>query len=113
LGVSLREFCRQNDLDPGNMSKVERGVLPPPEGHAKLADYARMLGIKEGADEWFMFFDLAAASRGKIPDELMENERIVRALPIMFRTLRKEKITDEEAGRLMDIVGRAWRRERS
>ena len=112
LGVSLREFCRQNDLDPGNMSKVERGVLPPPEGHDKLADYARMLDIKEGTDEWLTFFDLAAASRGRIPDELMEDERVVRALPIMFRTLRKDKITDEEVERLMKVVGRAWRRER-
>ena len=104
LGVSLRAFCRKNGLDPGNMSKLERGVLAPPEGRGKLEAYAAMLGLQEGSDEWFEFFDLAAAARGRIPDSLLEDERVVRALPMMYRTLRKDKPEREEVERLMKLI---------
>ena len=110
-GLSLREFCRQNGLDPGNMSKIERGVLPPPDAREKLLEYARMLGIREGTDDWLTFFDLAAACRGRIPDELLEDERIVQALPLVFRRLRREELTDDELDRLTKLLEGAWRSE--
>ena len=109
LGLSLRAFCRKNGLDPGNMSKLERGVLAPPEGRGKLESYASMLDLKKGSDEWLEFFDLAAAARGRIPDGLLEDERVVRALPIMYRTLRKDKPDREEVERLMELIRGAWR----
>ncbi len=109
LGLSLRAFCRKNGLDPGNMSKLERGVLAPPEGRGKLEAYAAMLGLEEGSDDWFEFFDLAAAARGRIPDGLLEDDRVVRALPIVYRTLRKDKPEREEVERLMELIRGAWR----
>jgi transcriptional regulator with XRE-family HTH domain len=108
-GLSLREFCRRHELDAGNHSKLERGVLPPPESRERLERYATMLGLEEGTDDWFTFFDLAAAARGRIPDALMEEERVVRALPIMFRTLRRDRVTKKDLEKLADTISRAWR----
>ena len=108
LGLSLREFCRQHAFDPGNMSKLERGVLPPPESRDKLKQYADVLGIREGSDDWLTFFDLAAMARGEIPDALLQDERIVRALPIMFRRLRREELTDEQLERLVELLEGVW-----
>ena len=31
LGMTLRKFCEENDFDPGNISKLERGLLPAPQ----------------------------------------------------------------------------------
>lgn len=31
LGLTLRQFCEKHSMDPGNLSKIERGVLPPPK----------------------------------------------------------------------------------
>ena len=56
LGKTLRQFCLENNLDPGNISKLERGILPPPASSAKLAHYAKCLGIIKGTDEWLEFF---------------------------------------------------------
>lgn len=109
LGLSLREFCRAHNLDAGNMSKIERGVLPPPENRERLEEYAHMLKLKKGSDEWLAFFDLAAAARGRIPDKLMENESVVRALPLMYRTLRKAKNNDEQLKKFIKLVEGAWR----
>ena len=47
-------------MDPGNISKLERGKMPPP-GHDVLERYAGHLGIEEGSSEWYRFFDLAYA----------------------------------------------------
>lgn len=92
-GFTLREFCRRFDLDPGNISKLERGMLPPPESEEKMGEYASALGLKNGTDEWHQFFDLAAASKGVIPRELMEDDEVVKSLPIIFRTFRSKRIS--------------------
>ena len=57
-GLTLREFCLQNHLDPGNYSRLERGLYPPPQGHEQLEKYARALGLTEGSDEWLEFSTL-------------------------------------------------------
>lgn len=100
LGLSLRQFCLQHGLDPGNISKLERGRLAPPQ-HDKLEEYARRLGIPEGSDDWYRFFDLAAAEAGRIPRDIMSDEEVVGKLPLLFRTLRGEKIPDEQLDELV------------
>lgn len=104
LGVSLREFCARNGLDPGNISKLERGKLPPPQSHERLEKYARALELTPGSEEWLQLFDLAAASRGEIPAEIMEDEELVTHLPVLFRTLRGDRVPDEKLKRLLDII---------
>ncbi len=94
LGKTLRQFCIDNGLDPGNISKLERGILPPPQSREKLEKYARFLKIKKGSDDWYTFFDLAAAGNGKIPEEIMSEKNLVNNLPILFRTLRGQKVPD-------------------
>jgi hypothetical protein len=100
-GKTLRQFCQEHGLDPGNMSKLERGLLPAPSAREKLEEYAKYLGLKKGSDEWFEFFDLAAAEAGRIPEDLTD-EAVLRRLPVLFRTLRDEKVSEEQLDRLID-----------
>ena len=95
LGLTLREFCLQHKLDPGNVSRLERGLLPPPRDGSRLAEYAKYLGPKKGNGNWNRFFDLAAVSRGRIPMELMEDENLVAKLPLIFRALRGKRFTNK------------------
>ena len=104
LGIPLRQFCLEHGLDPGNISKMERGITAPPQGHEKLEEYASHLKIKKGTDDWYTFFDLAAADSGKIPPELLKKREIVDQLPVLFRTLRGKKITDEQLKKLIDMI---------
>lgn len=105
--LSLREFCERNGFDAGNLSKIERGKLPPPRGPEKLTEYATALGIAPGSDEWLQFFDLAAAGRGEIPADLLEDADVVEQLPVLFRTLRGEQVPEEDLAKLMEIIRRA------
>lgn len=106
LGLSLRQFCLEHGLDPGNISKLERGRLSPPQ-HDKLEEYARLLGIPEGSDDWYTFFDLAAAEAGRIPQDILSDEEVVEKLPLLFRTLRGERIPDDKLDELVKKVREA------
>ena len=102
LRITLRDFCEKNNLDPGNVSRLERGMMPAPNSQDKLAHYAQALGIRRGTRNWATFMDLAAASGGKIPRDLMSNERVISRLPAFFRTLRNKKLTDSKLDELLD-----------
>jgi hypothetical protein len=79
---------------------LERGFLAPPQ-HDKLEEYAKLLQIKKGTDEWYKFCDLAAAENGKIPNDIMSDEEVVKELPVLFRTLRGGKVTEEKLDKLV------------
>jgi transcriptional regulator with XRE-family HTH domain len=104
LGLTLREFCRIHELDPGNISKLERGLSKPPQSQESLAKYAAMLQIKESSEEWCEFSDLAATSAGKIPEDIISNEEIMSALPVLFRTARKENLNEEALVKLVSAI---------
>lgn len=101
LGKTLRQFCLDHELDPGNISKLERGLLPPPQ-QGKLEEYAKLLRLEEGMDGWYQFFDLAAAETGKIPQDILNRAQVVEKLPIFFRVLRGKPSSDPKLSRLAE-----------
>lgn len=104
LGLTLREFCLKHKLDPGNLSRLERGFLPPPQDRKLLEQYAKFLEIKSGSGDWYTLFDLAAASKGRIPDDILQDEEVVAKLPLVFRTLRGKHLTDKQLDELVKKV---------
>jgi hypothetical protein len=89
-GLGLREFCRVHGFDPGNLSRLERGELAPPRSQERLEKHARCLRLERGSDDLRDFFDLAALSRGAIPNDIMKNPCLISQLPMMFRELREK-----------------------
>lgn len=106
-GLSLREFCLGHGFDPGNVSKLERGLLPPPESRGKLEEYAKALRIKKGSEDWYTFFDLAATERGRIPQDILSEKEIVSKLPVLFRTLRGQRVDEDALDELVERIRRA------
>src|SRR3989338_4340782 len=105
LGLTLREFCLKHQLDPGNLSRLERGLLPPPQDRKRLEEYAKYLELRQGSDNWYTFFDLAAAAKGRLPAELLEDERLVAKLPLVFRPLPETRTTDKTPD---ELVRKVW-----
>ncbi len=102
--VTLREFCKRAFADPGNISRMERGAMSPPQDPDILKRYAEAIGLEDGSDYWFAFFDLAAADRGIIPKDLMTDREVVEMLPAFFRTLRGQKPSKEEMQKLIEKI---------
>ena len=104
LGLTLREFCRKNGFDAGNMSRIERGLARAPQSSEIKAKYAAALGIKEGTDDWLTFFDLAAADLGQIPEDLQNDEKLLKSLPLLFRTVRDSDLSEDELKKLIEAL---------
>jgi len=107
LGLALREFCRENGLDWGNLSRIERGMSAPPKSRKALEACAKALRLKPGSEDWAAFFDLAAISAGVIPEAVMNDETLVAKLPLVFRTLQGKKLTDKQLRDLANVIRKA------
>ena len=108
--ITLREFCARNGFDPGNISKIERGVAPPPKSLEVLSRFAESLDIVKGSEEWSEFIDRASACSGMIPPDMMDDSALVAKLPLIFRTLRGKagmEITDEQLRSLAEDIRRS------
>ena len=102
--LGLREFCIAANYDPSNWSKIERGVLSPPQDQKILAQVAVILGLEENSTNYSLLFDYAAIDAGKIPPYVLEDAELVKRLPVFFRTATGKKPTPEELDRLADIL---------
>ena len=102
VALTLREFALETGLDPGNLSKYERGLLPPPQDEEVLARIASALRLKKGTAKHREFMDLAAASAGRIPPDIARDPRLVQRLPLLFRTARGSKLTRDQLVQLAD-----------
>ncbi len=100
--LTLRDFCRRIGEDPSNWSKVERGILPPPQLIEKLNLIAKVLNLSKGSKEYVELLDEAAISRGRIPKDLMSDRAVVGLLPAFLRTVGNIKPTKEEIMKLLE-----------
>lgn len=108
-GLTLREFCKLFGFDASNWSKVERGLLTPPQSKKILDEIASVLKIEKESQGYKEMFDLAALS--SIPEELIDPE-ILEQLPVFFRTVRGDKPTEEELAILLSKIKSAWTPEK-
>ncbi len=102
--ISLRKFCQLLEMDASNWSKVERGMLSPPQDEEKLKRISEILGISEGSDEWQEMKDLSRLGAQMLPEDIAMDKRIVNSLPLFFRTVRSDKPTAEELGKLIELI---------
>ena len=104
LGMTLRQFCEENDFDPGNISKLERGLLQAPQSEKKLKSYAKALSIRHGDDEYIDFFDLAVVSNKNFTIKNIKDQDLLNKLPVLFRTLDRKGLTEEKLEEIITIV---------
>lgn len=102
--LGLREFCRHLSMDASNWSKIERGVLAPPQDTEKLEQIMKVLDIAKDTEIYNELMDKAAIDAGIIPKDILTDREILNSLPMFFRTVRSEKPTPEELERLIEKI---------
>ena len=103
LGLTLRKFCIANNYDPGNISKLERDLMPPPESEDKLLGYADALSINYNSKEWKEMISLA---RGR--SEIWWTIEGRYGFLSTFRQLRKEAIEDAMDRYSLKFIYEKW-----
>ena len=109
--LPLRRFCERFDLDPGTYSKMERGLRPPPKSNQAQKKMACQLGLEEGSEAWRSFMDAAAASAGQVPQDILDDEALAAKLPVIFRTIRGEKLTEGQLHKVAELMRSTHRAE--
>lgn len=104
LGFTLRSFCERYNYDPGNISRLERNMLSPSIDTKKLEGYAVALKIQRDSEDWTIFFDLAHTAKGKIPQDIMKDPKIISMLPAFYRTARGEKMDKKKISQLIKLL---------
>jgi len=102
--IGLREFCRRLSIDASNWSKVERGVLAPPQDKDKLNQIAEVLNIEKSSELYNEMTDKASIDAGIIPKDILSDQETLNSLPMFFRTVRSEKPTPEELEKLIKKI---------
>ena len=110
---TLRQFCLEHDHDPSNWSKMERSVKLPPREEKTLERWARQLGLKPGTEAWQDFMDRAAIAGGRIPHELLSDEKIIEKLPVFFRTIRGAELNEKELNNLIKKIKKVHQSDES
>src|SRR3989442_13132881 len=71
--LTLRVFAKKAGLDPGNLSRYERSVVPPPQDHAVLERIGRALGLKPQSATCSNMVHLSAIGGRSIPREVADD----------------------------------------
>jgi transcriptional regulator with XRE-family HTH domain len=104
-GYGLRRFAGEAGFQPSNLSNMERGRIPPPKDPERLEQLADALGLAEDSDERRRFFDLAAeAHSAALPADVGEYARRRKAIPVLLRTAKAKKLTDEQFRQLIEHI---------
>jgi len=102
LGLTLRQFCALNNFDPGNISRIERGVSAP--ARASLAGYAEALKLRPGSDEWKDFESSGSIARGEVPERTMSDAQLVQRLPVLLRTIGDKRLSSKQLDELLKRI---------
>ena len=48
--------------------------------------------------------DTAAASAGQVPQDILDDEALAAKLPVLFRTIRGEKLTEKQLDKVAELM---------
>lgn len=106
-GIGLREFCLRVGVDPSNYSKLERGLLGPPD-EERLGVLESALDVEPGSEHSRELRRLAALGCGSIPPAVMSDRRLAGKLPLFFRTLEGEAVDEDKLEEVIAMIRKAW-----
>ena len=107
LRLGLREFALRADIDAGNLSKIERGKLNPPQTRQMLDRICLALEYDTGSQEAEALRDQAAAENGRVPEEILSNEDVMSKMPVLLRTVHNKQLSPEQLDKLIEMIKEA------
>jgi transcriptional regulator with XRE-family HTH domain len=102
--LSARDVASGAEMLPSNFSKMEHGVLRPPQDGVKQKRIASALGLNPGSEEEGRFFDLAAKANHSTPADVADIISREDTLPLLLRTIGNKRLGRKEIEELVALV---------
>ena len=104
-GYGLREFARIIDMQPSNLSNLERGKLPPLRHKESLEVISDALGLSDDDPRRKELFDLAVAGTpDRLPADLVSYAAEVKVIPLLLRTIAEKKLSESQIRQLTQDI---------
>jgi transcriptional regulator with XRE-family HTH domain len=108
LRLTLRRFAGLIKMDAANYSKIERGVLEPPEPGPRLDLFRSALQLVPGSTEDRQLVRLAELGKNRIPEALRQNQVVMAGLPVLFQSLEEAELTEDKFNELVEFLRKEW-----
>lgn len=103
--ITLRDFCKSRNVDSGNWSKLERGVMAPPPDIVQQRRIVReIIGIDESHPDYYWVFAMMKDARASILRQVGESHNVVGALPMFVSKADGTRLTHSELQDLIEFV---------
>lgn len=102
--ATLRQFCTDHGYDPGNISKLERNLMPPPQSEEKLDEFAKALAIRKNTEDYVKLYDLAFSTNKTYEVKNISDQKLLQKLPSLFRTLDNKNLTEEKLDAIINLI---------
>lgn len=107
LRLGLREAAERAGIDPGNLSKIERGRVNPPQDEDMLNRLCRALEYDLAAEEATRLRDTAFAENGRFAPDILSDAAVARRLPLLLRTVHNKQLSEEQLDNLIERMRQA------
>lgn len=107
LRLGLREFAVRAHIDPGNLSKIERGRLGAPQTPEVLGRILGALELEVDSEQGRELTALAAVENGNLPPAMLADDDVREKLPLLLRTVHNKKLDGEKLDRLIELIREA------
>lgn len=104
LRLGLREFALRADVDAGNLSKIERGKLNPPQMPEIIDRICLALEYDTDSQEAETLRDQAAAENGRVPEEILSDASVLSRMPVLLRTVHNKQLSPEQLDKLIEMI---------
>lgn len=103
--IGLRQFAELVELQPSNLSNIERGKIPPPANNETLDRICAALGLSLTDPRRAKLFDLAAPSNSnRIPADIAKIIKENQGVPVLVRTVANRQLSDEKLKELAKYI---------
>lgn len=103
-GQTLRSYCNKHGFYSPIISKIERDRLAPAKWKELRERHALALGLIDGSDGWYEFFDKIEASTIQNQREELDDSEVLRRLPIFVGFFGGQIPSAERLDQLIELI---------
>ena len=102
--IGLRAFAAMIEMQPSNLSNIERDRIAPPARREAIDRICDALGLADSDPRRDQLFDLAATAANRIPADVAEVVRKQPGIPVLVRTVANKQLSEKKLRELAEYV---------